>query len=195
MTLSELRQEVRFRLKDDAAPYFWSNDWINAAINEAVREACLRARLIEDASSSITSLDITTTEKRYDLSPLIIDILSAEYSAQPGQYLTGATLTESQFVLDEYPSADDTLLLTVIRFPLADMEDDDAPEIRAHHHIHLVDWVEYRAYGVKDADGFDPDGAALAEARFERRFGKRPDAGVQRKQRDKGGRVVRMNPF
>ena len=75
MKLKAIRQEARFRLDDEVRPYFWKDEWLDAAINEAEREACIRARLIEDNSSNVTSIDIVTTEKRYELSPLIIDVL------------------------------------------------------------------------------------------------------------------------
>ena len=196
MKLKAIRQEARFRLDDEVRPYFWKDEWLDAAINEAEREACIRARLIEDNSSNVTSNDIVTTEKRYELSPLIIDVLAIEMASRPGCNIAGWTLTESELVLDNYPSSSDTLLLTVVRLPLSDMCDDNAqPEIRDHHHEKLIDWVEYRAYMVQDADSFNPVKAQEYEAAFERSFGRRPDAGVQRKQRKKTGRVVRMNPF
>lgn len=196
MNLEAIRDEARFRLGDDVKPYFWKDEWLNKAINEAEREACLRARLIEDNSSNVTSLDITTTEKRYELSPLIIDVLSIELVSRPGCEIAGWTLTDTELVLDKFPSTDDTLLMTVIRFPLADMENEaDQPEIRSHHHLKLVDWVEFRARMVNDAETFNPVKAQESEAAFERSFGKRPDANVQRKTREKSGRVVRMAHF
>ena len=196
MNLSAIRDEARFRLKDEARPYFWKDEWLDGAINEAEREACLRARLIEDSSEILTSIDLKTTNKRYDLDPRIIDVLGCELDSHRGSAFIGWTLTESELVLADYPGADDTLLMTVIRLPMEEMtNDDDAPEIRSHHHIRLVDWVEHRAYAVKDADKFSPGESDKALARFEQSFGRRPDANVQRKHRAKTGRVVRMNPF
>lgn len=196
MNLAAIRDEARFRLGDETRPYFWKDEWLNDAINESEREACLRARLIEDKSSDVTGIDIVTTERRYELSPLIIDVLSVELASRPGCAIAGWTLTDTELVLDSYPSSNDTLLLTVIRLPLCSMENDsDKPEIRAHHHIGLVDWVAYRAYMVQDADTFNPVKAQEYAAAFELSFGRRPDANVQRKTRDKTGRVVRMNRF
>lgn len=196
MNLAAIREESRFRLQDNAAGKLWSDEWLDQAINEAEREACIRARLIEDKSSQLSSLDITTTEKRYELSPLILDVVSIELESNPGCEISGWTLTETELVFADYPKSDDVLLMTVIRLPANDMSrDSDEPEIRKHHHIRLVDWVEYRAYTVKDADGFAPGEADRALGRFEASFGKRQDANVQRKHRAKTGRVVRMNPF
>jgi hypothetical protein len=197
MNLDAIRRESRFRLKDEAKQgKFWSDEWLDGVINEAEQEACIRARLIEDSSSEASSLEITTDEMRYALHPSVIDVLSCELESNAGHPIAGWTLTETELVFDDFPEADDTLLMTVIRLPLKSMvKNSDCPEIRPHHHIKLVDWVEFRAYGIHDADGFDPQGSAKGYDRFEASFGPRPTANVQRKQRRKTARVVRMNPF
>lgn len=196
MNLEAIRKEARYRLKDLAKPYFWSDEWLNSVINEAEQEACIRARLIEDDSSEAARLDISTDEKRYALHTSVIDVIACELESRPGAPFSAWTLNESDLVLNELPSSDDTLLMTVVRMPLNPMgRDKDDPEIRPHHHLNLVDWVEYRAYSVRDADRFDPDGAARGYARFEATFGERPSANVQRKHRRKTPRVVKMNPF
>lgn len=196
MQLSAIRRECRFRLRDEEKPYFWSNEWIDRKINEAEQEACLRGRLIKDVSSSVTSIDLVAGESRYALDPRIIDVLACELESSPGVPVTGWTLTESELVLARAPVAADVLLLTVIRYPLRDMEsDDDEPEIRASHHTRLIDWVAYCAYSVADADTFTAGDSDKALAKFEQSFGRRPSSSVQVKQREKQGRVVRMNPF
>ena len=196
MNLAAIRKEARFRLKDMAKPYFFTDEFIDSAANEAVQEACIRARLIEDDSSEAARIDITTDAKRYRLHGSVIDVIRCEIEWRPGIPFIGWDLNESDLILDDYPSADGVLALTVIRTPLAPMEkDDDEPEIGERHHRNLIGWIEYRAYSVPDADLFNPNGAALGYARFEAEFGKRPDANVQRKHRRKSPRVVRMNPF
>ena len=196
MNLKAIRSESRFRLGDESKPYLWSDKWLDKTINESEREACIRARLIEDKSSNVTSIDITTTEKRYALSPLVIDVLSVELESNPDVEISGWTLTETEIVFSDYPKADDVLLMTVIRMPLNEMDSDASlPEIRGQYHELLIDWVEHRAFSVIDADKFDPNRSAIALDRFEKSFGKRFDANVQRKHRQKVRHVVRMNPF
>lgn len=196
MNLVAIRSEARFRLKDEAKPYFWSDEWLDKAINEAEREACIRARLIEDASGALSSIDITAGETRYTLDERILDVLSCELESRPGSAFERWTLTDSDLVLADAPTADDVLLMTIIRLPMNDMEaDDDKPEIRQHHHIRLIEWVLYRAYSIPDTDGFDSIGSDKALATFEQSFGARPTANVQRKHREKTGRVVRMANF
>ena len=48
MKLFELRDLVRARTRDTVAPYFATDEEIDANLNEAQREACVRALLIED---------------------------------------------------------------------------------------------------------------------------------------------------
>lgn len=196
MNLAAIRKEARYRLKDNGKPHFWPDEWLDSYINEAEQEACIRARLIEDDSSEAARLDISTDEKRYVLHQSVLDVIACELESRPGVPFSAWTLNEHELILDEPPASDDTLLLTVIRMPLNPMaRDTDEPEIRLHHHRNLLDWVEYRAYSVHDADRFDPDGAARGYARFEASFGERPSANVQRKQRRKTPRVVQMNHF
>lgn len=196
MNRAAIRKESRFRLKDMAKPYFWTDEWLDAAISEAEREACIRARLIEDDSSEAARLSVSPDSVRYALHPSVIDVVACELDSRPGIPFAAWTLGESDLVLSEAPDADDTLLMTVIRTPLKDMAaDDDEPEIGQRHHLNLIGWVEYRAYSVHDADRFDPDGAERGLARFEAAFGQRQTANVQRKHRRKTPRVVAMNPF
>ena len=196
MNLEDIRGESRKRLKDEVRPYFWSNEWLDQTINEAEREACIRARLIEDVSSNATSIDLVPGEKRYPLDPVVLDVLACELASRPGVRIDGWTLTETELVFESAPTSLDVLLMTVIRLPLEEMADDkDDPEIRSHHHIRLVDWVVHRAYEFPDAETFNPDGSAKALGAFEASFGRRPTANVQRKHREKTGRVVRMAHF
>lgn len=193
MNLKAIRDESRKQTGDTARPYFWSDEWFDARINEAETEACIRGRLIEDASSVASSIDITTTEKRYPLHESIIDVLDCVLESNPDIAFTDWTLNESELILGDYPATDDTLLMTVIRKPLSTMESDsDEPEIRSNHHLHLVDWVKHCAYLVQDADTFDPQAAERSLALFEAYFGARQTANVLRKHKAKHGRTVRM---
>lgn len=196
MTLSDIRDLCRVKLQDTKKPYLWSNDFLNEKINEAEREACIRARLITDVSSNVTSIELTTTEKRYPLDPVVLDVIDCALESNPDSPIVGWTLTETELVFAEYPKSADNLLMTVVRLPIQGMsEDEDEPEIRSHHHALLVDWVMSEAYMVHDSDGFDPNAAITHLQIFERNFGYRPTANVQRKHREKHGRIVRMGAF
>ena len=71
------------------------------------------------------------------------------------------------------PTATDTLNLTVVRLPLADMANltTDSPEIHSRFHRSLRFWMLYRAFSKQDADTADPKRAATNLALFEAEFG------------------------
>ena len=98
-----------------------------------------------------------------------------------------------RIVLDRAPQvADGFLTLNVYRYPLRDMEDpDDEPEIAKRHHDGLVDWILHRAYSERDIEKSAPERARAHEDAFNRRFGIRIDANVQRKHRQQRRPVIR----
>lgn len=90
-------------------------------------------------------------------------------------------------------STPESIKLGVFRTPTEDEEmecDDDKPVIPAHWHQRLVDWALFRMYSKKDAETYDPNRAALAQAAFEDSFGKRVDANVVRKRNQRTRRTV-----
>lgn len=196
VNLSELRAAVRRRLRDVTEPTLWSNSEIDANLNEAEREACVRALLIEDNSSQLTQIDVTTDETRYVIDPRVIDVISIEAASNPGIPFYGWTITEGYLVLDRPPSADDTLTIRCYRLPLSDMEaDDDTPEIRAMHHDRMCDWAISLCYLVPDADAFDQQASDRYAARFTQSFGERHSALTMRNHRDKSACVVSGNGY
>ncbi len=196
MNLSELRDLARIRLRDTNTPPLWSDDEIDANLNEAEREACVRALLIEDWTSYITQIDVTTTEKEYEVSDLLIDVRWIEANDNPGFHLSGWTLTEGLLAFDRFPSKDETMTLRCYRLPLKNMEDDDdKPEIRAMHHERMIDWALSLCYLTPDADGFDQAASDRYAARFTQSFGERFSALTQKNQRNKGPRTVAFNDF
>lgn len=192
MNLSELRQLVRTRTRDSAAPYAFSDEEIDANLNEAQSEACERAHLIEGE----LTIDITTTELRYDLDPRIIDVLSISINLDSPREFTGWTLTETQLVLDRYPTSDDTLTLNCYLLPENEMTGDgDEPEIRAVYHRKMADWAISLCFLIPDTDIYDGNAAERYANSFIKTFGDKPDARARRNQRDKSPRVVTCNNY
>lgn len=188
MTLGELCAVFRLQVDDVAAPYLWSDAEFMTWLNEAEQEACIRALLLRDTSQTVATV---IGQKEYALDAGVIDVRSITIS---GEAFTDWDLYETTLILDEEPTAVQTLNLTLFRMPSTQIvHDTDSPEIATKHHLRLLDWVRHRAYLKKDAETFDANAAAQAESLFERSFGRRHDANVQRKQRRKSDRVVRMS--
>lgn len=89
--------------------------------------------------------------------------------------------------LRPYPTPDTNtwkVALTVVRTPLVPSTNetyamqggDDVPEIRARHHIGLVNWMLYRAYSKQDSQAYNQKAAAMFLTDFENEFGKKSSA-------------------
>lgn len=214
MKLKDIVAEARSRLDDKAAPYLWSRDELVRWINEAVDEAALRARLIYDESSPLTRLTVGPERQTFPLSDRIFMVdrvildstgLDLDRTTQPEmddvlprwRNHTGTPISfiDEQAYLRLYPSpaAADAVQLAVWRLSRCPMlQDEDEPEIAPVHHMHLIEWVRYRAYSRHDSDTEDGKKSAEGLGLFTSIFGERPDANVRRKHRVK--RFVTVRP-
>lgn len=216
MTLVELIDAFRLRTEDTGEHTLWSDDEITFYLNEAEQEAAERALLITDATTAtVCQIALTVGVGDYPLHKSIIKIDRAKLS--DGTQLVFTTREKMDVYSDEWetttgkpeyfidedngrilvtpsPVVADTLTLTVKRLPLAPMSADaDTPEIHTRHHYRMLDWALRCAYLKQDADTFNDDSARKYELAFERSFGLRQDANVQRKQRDHRRNLVRTN--
>lgn len=223
MNLQELINELRIALADEVEPCLWSDEALTSYLNEAVQEACERALLIEDMTTeAVCRIALQPGQAVYRLHPSVLKVERALVDGkpltetsierldegmtnwearrgEPRQYVFvqagGAGQPAIQLVPE--PVAPGLLKLRVYRGALVPMAEaaaeTDAPEIPVRHHRKLMNWALRCAYLRPDADGYDRDRAQLHEAMFERDFGARPDANVQRKQRDKRPRLVRSH--
>lgn len=202
-------------------PPFWSDDEIVGYLNEAVQEACERAKLIEDRSSSdvctlqlqpgtgIYALHSSVLQvKRLTLDGHLLHETSVEEldcedagwehrSGKPRCYVfdpaSGAQPPRLRFVA--IPTMVGNVAMTVYRGALEPLRSTlltRIPEVPTRFHERLMDWMYHRAYMKQDAEVFNPQKSADSLALFVQAFGQRPDANVQRKQRDKRPRIVRM---
>jgi hypothetical protein len=70
--------------------------------------------------------------------------------------------------------------------------DQDEPAINRRWHKNLIDWALYQIYDDFDGEMADPVKAAAALDRFEKAFGKRDDANVERKRAERSRRTIRI---
>ncbi len=203
MNLSELINAFRTQSQDKVRPYLWPDDELAPWFSEADKEAAIRSRLINDSEEFTVKAGDTTI----DLPKELFDIQYAELRAADGtaKEITGTdrqTLnalrpgwrTKSEppvdYIHDDktlmfgaVADADYTLYLEFFRTPKRALrEEGDESEINDQHHLNLVDWVLFRAYGKPDPDTQNPGKSEDAEGRFTAYFGKRPDADLRRRQ-------------
>jgi len=208
MTMAELIASFRTDADDLVVPYLWSDADLKRWANEAEQEACLRAKLLFDASTTaVCQIAIVAATTGYALHAKVhdvehariidsaglvtklklIDRIELERTRPDWRYETRAPLAliryDGRIEVDCIPDAAYTLRLEVHRLPLVDMAtDSDTPEIAAIHHRQLVNWMLHRAYAKPDSETRDPGKSSQAEAAFTRIFGVRPDADLRRAQ-------------
>lgn len=201
----------------------WSDADIVRYLNDAVQEANERALLTEDRTTpSVCSIAVVAGTATYALHPAVLQIKRAtldgriitetsveeqdacgpsdwetrsgrarEYIFQPAAGVSPATIR-----LVRVPTEAGVIALTVYRGALKKLSadiDTGRPEIPERYHERLKDWIYRCAYLKQDVDAMDKSKAADYEVAFERSFGARPDANVQRKQRDRRPPLVRCS--
>lgn len=211
MTLEQLIARFRIAADDLVTPYLWEPEWLAMWFSEAQDEAALRKRLLlDDYTPAVTQIAVTADVGSYTLHPKVYEIVRMDFTptgsdrstrlylttrenldrddcdwrSRPAGDVRWAMQTDTRLRLGPVPSSDGVLHLEAYRLPLKQLvNDNDKPEIHEAHHIHLVQWVLYRAFSKPDADANDPGRAAVALAEFERYFGLRPDADLRRSTR------------
>jgi hypothetical protein len=210
MNLQQLIERFRIEADDLAKPFLWADEWVAAWLSEAQDEAALRARLLlDDYTPAVTSIAVQAGVASYALHPKVYELPVVDFVPKAGQvenlgivsreWLDSqcngwrddpsgvpryAIQTDTRLRLVPTPSVDGALRIEAYRLPFkALINDTDKPEIHEAHHIHLIDWALYRAFGKPDADGHDPERSQKALKNFEAYFGMRQDADMRRSTR------------
>lgn len=212
MDMQALIEEFRRRSDDygddDALV---SDSSLTLFASEAETEAAIRADLLyDDSTAFITTIAVVAGQHTYTLHESVHRVDAAHLTLASGGRARELDLTGMDALREEYDWADregrpcklvhgqgtarlwptptqaGTLQLAVYRKPLYPIEDlQDEPEIAEEHHLGLIDWMLYRAYGTKDGEAGDDTRSSLALAEFEARFGERDNADVQRRHRER----------
>ena len=197
MTLEELITLYRAQSRDDAEPYFCSDELLTIYANEAQDEACRRGQMIRDAASPMCTIAYQAGDDSATIDPRIVQVVmafvdgypvdviggdqmdaimpgwsAATTSARPSRMISG--VSAGRMHLWPTPSQTGQIKLRVLRMPLKRLVNDtDRPEIRQETHPALVEWMLYRAYSRTDADTQDAAKAATALRKFVAEFGEK----------------------
>ena len=197
MNLTQLRTLARTRLRDNLAPYLWSDSDLTEYANSAVNEACLRSRILQcvvpvtlvigtgtytipytvlkPLAGYFTSADAVVTP----LTPIdqakFLALQSLNYggSNRPTHYTRGGGNT---VLFYPTPSMVGTATFTIARLPTEAeiMEDGDSePVIPTEFHRDLVYWMLAEAYLVDVSETKSMKLSEMNEAKFEARFGRK----------------------
>ena len=213
MTLEELITLYRAQSRDDAEPYFCSDELLTIYANEAQDESCRRGQLIRDAASPMCTIAYQAGDESVPVDPRIVQVVmafvdgypvdviggdqmdaimpgwsAATTSARPSRMISG--VSAGRMHLWPTPSQTGQIKLRVLRMPLKRLvNDNDKPEIRQEAHPALVEWMLYRAYSRDDADLGDPTKAATALRKFVAEFGDKHGARNEQWVRDSDAKV------
>lgn len=188
-----LVEQLRLELDDTVEDYLWSDQelflyvdlsqkWY-AKVTEAFRDSTtpeitqisIAADLNGDYDPLVTFDErIIRVEDAYlETAAVDLDLKNENELLSGWQTETG---TPSALVLDydhskgrlvPVPDTDDTLLLTVVRYPLKDVLDGGRLEVKDPlHQYALLDGAKHYAYSKNDADVYNPRLAAEYEAKF-----------------------------
>lgn len=223
MNVADFIADFRSDLSDAEDPPLWSDAEIVGWLNAAVQEANERAKLTEDSTTAaVCTIPVVAGTAVYPLHPSVFQVkrvalngrkieessVEAQDACGPSGWET-RTGTAREYIFQQasganpaairlvrVPPENGTLTLTVFRGALKKLSadlDTQKPELPERFHEHLKNWV-YRCACLKaDPETLNPLKAAEYAALFEASFGARPDANVQRKQRDKRPPIVRCS--
>jgi hypothetical protein len=194
------REDYLDDVNDAADPeplYRWSTRFLIRSLGEAERVACRSGscRLIYDETTDETcTITLVAGTQSYAISPKVTRIERIMYDGDVLERVTPQDLDERvtgwrdydagppgccyvigrMLYLDRAPSsseADDKITLHVWREPLAPPLDNEEPEIPSVYHEDLIHYMVYRAKLKRGEETYDPDGAKMALAQFQSRFG------------------------
>lgn len=186
MDATELRSLFRAEMSDAVEPYLISDDQIYRYLDDAQKQFCRWTEGIEDSRSF--TLSITPTVQWYDADKSILKLRRA-VNAETGNPVTVANpekledmgirfdgrtgpikaliagLSKNELRAWPVPSTAVAITLEVFRLPKT-IECGDDLEVDEQHHINLLMWAKYRAYGNEDSEVFNSRKSADFESRF-----------------------------
>lgn len=190
MTSGDLLALFRSQVDDLETPYLWTDDEVYGYIDDAQSMFCRKTDGIADAVSAATAFAVLPNDSYKPLSHVIkkirgatradngrpIEVLNFEDLAAKYMRYDGKTGPVTTLVIGEqddtartWPVSNETLTinLLIFRLPVVAITDDQAFEISAEHHRHLLHWVFRMAFLKQDSETFDKQKSLESEKRFE----------------------------
>lgn len=191
MNSTDIVERWRSDIDDVVDPYLWSDDEAYSYLDDAQKMFCRETLGIED----VVEIALVPDVEWYAKPSTILKVRGASYTA-PEQFVnrrievvnfeTHRRMTgyhvygrpgrcvalvdgvkRNMFRADAMPQEAATIELAVMRLPITiNCYGDQELEIEEHHHLHLIDWMQARAYRKHDSDTFDPKAATEFEQRF-----------------------------
>jgi hypothetical protein len=109
---------------------------------------------------------IETTER-------VLDITTPSWRTETGTVRAYIKTPTNNIILYPIPTAVDTVVMTITRFPTTPMALDGSPEIDDRYHAGLLLWILHRAYMKNDSETLNTDKAKDYGQQFVTWFGKK----------------------
>jgi len=188
----DLLEQFRIEMNDAEEPFLWSDELVYKYLNDAQKQFARKTDGIQDSTTvAVCTLAVIANTNTYALHPTIKKIRSVRRADNgrpvevineedmPGRkwFFDGRTgvitalitgMDENSVRVWPVPFETVNLQMSVFRLPLVEVVDDQALEIGAQHHMHLLSWAKHLAYLKQDADAFDRTKADEFGMRFER---------------------------
>lgn len=184
-TLGDLISAFREDEKDAVAPFFWSDAQLTRWTNEGLAEFAIQSASIYDQTSNVTLIPYGIGQGTVALDPCILDVLDAWVDGNPrlhyrrerfcddyGMIYCGRGIRFDQAgFLQIYPVPQEAgvMRLKVMRKPIRELcnKADRIPDLLPEWRRHLLPYLGYKAYRVRDSDMFDPSASAAHLKDFE----------------------------
>jgi hypothetical protein len=191
MLSTELLEQFRLDVVDVELPYLWSDTEVYSYIDSAQKQFCRETGGLGDASSSVTTLNVSIGTEWIARSPLILkireaylpdgsplEIINYEDLKARGVRFDGRVgpiklliigMEENSVRVWPVSSEATTIQLMVDRLPLKNITDAGQKlEVADHHKDGLGTWMRHRAYSKQDAETMDRNKAESLRQEFSR---------------------------
>lgn len=207
MTLEELVRRFRVLAQDKVEPFLFETEDVHDWLSDAEAQAAVRGRLLlEDMLAGVCMVPVAAGIHTYKLHAKLYELVTLRFKPEGQSRATPlkmvsrewldsnvqdwrdqegsvryALQNETSIRVVGVPDQAGLLLIEGYRLPLKPLANDsDRPEIHEASHEKLIQWALYRAFGMPDAETFDPARSAKAEAEFTAYFGLSPDSDLRR---------------
>lgn len=192
MTPLQIKNFFRSDVRDEAAPYLWSDAEIYSYMDDAQKMFCRLTGGVADYSSPLCEIPVSAGARTVAYDPRILklrgvrrvsdgegvkvlnyedmDVRYADHRnwERPGPIQAVVTGMEAnKLVLVGLPVTNDALRATVYRLPLETVtETSTLLEIDEQHHRHLLTWMKHLAHEKQDAETYDRGRSAEFRQKF-----------------------------
>ena len=197
MYSTALYEAFRSEVRDDVAPYLWSDTEVYSYMDDAQKMFCRLQGGIADATSPVTRISVAAGDVFAQISPTILklrearrstdgrglellnfeDLQTNDFGESQGHQLSSAPgpvralvvgMEDYKLRLLSVPTEPLTIELVVYRMPVNTVTaGGQVLEIAEQHHRYLLNWMKHLAHQKQDAETYDRGRSEMFREEFE----------------------------